>query len=367
MNLYLTLGLRRDATPGDIKRAYRRLARKFHPELNPGNAEAARQFRQIVEAYETLVDPGRREQYDTGEVRAAHPGLEAAGVPSFAFAGFDFSARVQGSSASTFGDLFADVMREAVASAVDAKGQGADLHGEVSVPFETAVNGAIVHVPVTRVAVCLSCNGEGRLPAAHERCAHCEGGGFLRGARGHMVFSRPCPHCDGTGERRFVACPGCGGNAVVMRSESIAVKVPAGIRDGERMRLVGQGNAGRRGGASGDLHVTVHVATHPIFRREGDDVRVDVPVAIHEAAFGTRIDVPSPTGPCRLRIPPGTQSGRVFRVRERGIPSARGGRPGDLVVTVRVVLPPLDDERSRALVRELASAYPDDVRKALNG
>jgi molecular chaperone DnaJ len=368
MNLYLTLGLGRDATAGDIKRAYRRLARKFHPELNPGNEEAARRFRQILEAYETLVDPDRRQQYDRGGVRALRPlGEGATSVATFAFAGFDFSTPAEGPSASTFGDLFAEVMREAAASAVAPKGHGADLHGDVHVPFEAAVQGTVAHLTVTRVAVCVSCGGSGRIDTLPQRCAACEGTGLLRGARGHMVFSRPCALCEGTGERRFAACPVCGGDAVAMRTESIAVKVPAGVRDGERLRLAGQGNAGRRGGAPGDLYVTVHVAPHPMFRRDGDDVRLDVPVAIHEAAFGARIDVPSPTGPCRLRIPPGTQSGREFRVRERGIPSARGGRPGDLVVTVRVVLPPLDDEHSRALVRELAASYPDDVRKALNG
>ena len=149
------------------------------------------------------------------------------------------------------------------------------------------------------------------------------------------------------------------------RSEAVAVKLPAGVREGETVRLAGQGNAGRHGGQVGDLHITVHVEPHPLFRREGDDLHLDVPVAIHEAAFGAKIDVPSPTGTCRMRVPPGTQSGQRFRLRERGVPSTRAGRPGDLIVTVRVVLPPLEDERSRALVRELASAYPDDVRKTL--
>jgi molecular chaperone DnaJ len=366
MNLYLTLGLHRGATAGEIKRAYRRLARRFHPELNPGNEEAALRFRQILEAYEILVDPDRRQQYDAGDGRVPLPRVEdVGGVASFAFAGFDFSHPAEGQAASTFGDLFSDVMREAAASAVGGRGQGADLHGEVRVPFEAAVQGVVAHLTLTRALACVGCGGAGRVSTLRRRCPICQGSGLLRGARGHMVFSRPCAHCEGTGEQRFAACPGCGGDGLTMRTESIAIKVPAGVRDGERLRLQGHGNAGRQGGTPGDLYVTVHVAPHPVFRRDGDDVRLDVPVAIHEAAFGARIDVPSPTGPCRLRIPPGTQSGREFRVRERGIPSARG-RPGDLVVAVRVVLPPLDDERSRALVRELAAAYPENVRDELN-
>jgi molecular chaperone DnaJ len=332
--------------------------------LNPGNEEAAVRFQQIVEAYETLADPDRRRQYDTGASPAA---TEAPRDPAtFAFEGFDFTVAAQGAAASTFGDLFADVLRAAAESAVGAGGRGADLHVDVRVPFEAAVHGAVAHVTVTRTGVCVACSGSGRVSAVERRCPACLGTGTLRGARGHMVFARECTRCDGTGEQRFSPCHVCGGDGATITTESIAVKVPAGVRDGERLRVAGQGNAGRRGGPHGDVYVTVHVAPHAFFRREGDDVHLDVPVALHEAAFGARLDVPSPTGPCRLRVPPGTDSGRQFRVRERGMPSARGGPPGDLVVTVHLVLPSLDDEHSRALVRELARSYPANVRKDLN-
>jgi molecular chaperone DnaJ len=368
MDLYLALGVRHGASAGEIKRAYRRLARRFHPELNPGNDEAALRFRQIVDAYETLVDPDRRRQYDTGAAEPASPATSSpAAAAAFAFEGFDFTALAEGASASTFGDLFADVMRAAAESAIDAGGRGADLHADVRAPFEAVVQGAVAHVTVTRLAPCADCRGTARIATAERPCPACLGTGTLRGARGHMVFARSCPRCDGAGAQRFVGCPSCRGEGVSMRSEAVAVKVPAGVHDGERLRVAGQGNAGRRGGGAGDLYVTVHVAPHPRFRREGDDLHLDVPLAIHEAAFGTRIDVESPTGPCRLRIPPGTNSGRQFRVRERGLPSARGGPAGDLVATVRLVLPPLDDERSRALVRELAMSYRDNVRRDSNG
>jgi molecular chaperone DnaJ len=361
MNLYVTLGVRHGASAGEIKRAYRRLARRFHPELNPGNDEAALRFQQIVQAYETLVDPDRRKQYDAGdsEVRSAP---EAPSAEVFAFEGFDFGALAQGAAASTFGDLFADVMRAAAESAVESGGRGSDLHAEVRLPFEAALRGAVAHVVVTRLALCGACAGRGRVAIPERPCTTCAGSGALRGARGHMLFARPCPRCEGTGIQRFTPCVTCQAEGVAMRTEAVAVAAPAGIRDGERLRLGGHGNAGRRGASAGDLYVTVHVEAHPEFRREGDDLHVDVPLALHEAAFGVRIDVEAPTGACRLRVPPGTDSGRQFRVRERGLPSSRGGPPGDLIATVRLVLPPLDDERTRALVRELAQAYPQDVR-----
>jgi molecular chaperone DnaJ len=367
MSLYVTLGVRHGASAGEIKRAYRRLARRFHPELNPGNDEAALRFRQIVEAYETLVDPDRRRQYDAGgaEARPAPPSSPTAEV--FAFEGFDFGALAEGAAASTFGDLFADVMRAAAESAVDTGGRGSDLHADVRLPFDAAVRGAVAQVTMTRLALCSACAGRGRVPTPERPCGACAGAGTLRGARGHMVFARPCPRCEGTGVQRLTPCAACHAEGVAMRADAVAVAVPAGIRDGERLRLGGHGNAGRRGAPSGDLYVTVHVESHPAFRREGDDLHVDLPVALHEAAFGVRIDVDAPTGACRVRVPPGTDSGRQFRVRERGLPSSRGGPPGDLIATVRIVLPPLDDERTRELVRELARSYPQDVRGRADG
>jgi len=177
-----------------------------------------------------------------------------------------------------------------------------------------------------------------------------------------MVFRKACTRCDGSGAANFSPCPACAGAGGAMRSDQIAVAVPAGVPDGERLRVPGEGNAGGRGAPPGDLYVIVHVDTDPRFRRDGDDLHIDVPLAIHEAAFGARIDVPSPAGPCRLRVPPGTQSGQQFRVREHGMPSPRTGRTGDLVATVRLVLPPLNDEQTRTLIRSLAGAYSDGVR-----
>src|SRR5437762_3251149 len=258
MDFYVILGLGRDATPGDIKRAYKRLARRFHPDINPGDRMAAAQFRQIAEAYETLSDPDRRRRYDAGGGSAA---IEES---TFGFEGFDFSVSVSGASASTFGDLFADVL--------------------------------------------------------HQR---------------------------------------------EVRRERLTVQVQPGLADGARIRMAGKGHVGRNGGENGDLYITVHVEPHPLFRREGDDLHLTVPVAVHEAALGAKIDVPSLDGPTRLRVPPGTQSGQRFRLRERGVPSPRDGRRGDIVVEVRLVLPKLLDERSKELLREFGKINSEDVRREL--
>lgn len=360
MDLYVALGLGRGASLGEIRRAYRRLARRYHPEVNPGDDEAEALFRRIVEAYETLSHPDKRRAYDTGAApEAPRPAPED--TPVFAFEGFDFTARVQGAAASTFGDLFADVVRAAAASATDQH-RGADLHGNLTVPFAASVEGVTARFGVTRRGRCGGCAGEGRLPAPGVPCTACGGTGTVRTARGHMVFRKACAHCDGTGAASFAPCPACAGAGVAMRTEAVAVPIPPGVTDGERLRIAGEGNAGARGAGPGDLYVTVHVEPDPRFRREGDDLHIDVPLAIHEAAFGVKVEVPSPAGPCRLRVPPGTQSGQQFRVRERGMPSRQGGRTGDLVATVRVVLPPLNDEHTRTLIRALGATYPADVR-----
>ena len=360
MDLYVALGLGRGASLGEIRRAYRRLARRYHPEVNPGNEEAQLLFRRIVEAYETLSHPDKRRAYDSGAPQSA-PSAAKAAEPAVAFDGFDFTARAQGSQASTFGDLFADVVRAAAASASDPD-RGADLHADATVPFATAVSGGTLRFTATRRVACGGCKGEGRLPAPGVSCAGCGGTGTVRTARGHMVFRKACSRCDGTGAAMFAPCPACAGGGVAIRADQVSVTVPPGVQDGERLRIPGQGNAGTRGGPAGDLFITVHVEPDPRFRRDGDDLHLEVPLAVHEAAFGARLDVPSPVGPVRLRVPPGTQSGQQFRIRERGMPSPRTGRTGDLVATVRLVLPPLDDEQTRTLIRALGEAYPADVR-----
>ena len=360
MDFYVLLGLERDASPDDIKRAYKRLARRFHPDINPGDRMAAAQFRQIAEAYETLIDPDRRRRYDAG-------GSFVAGETTFGFEGFDFSVSVSGASASTFGDLFADVLHQREVRRQDgASERGVDLHQRLTLSFEDAMRGGQRQVTVTRQEHCRMCQGAGRLHTSESRCTHCHGSGVVKSARGHMAFSKPCAHCGGSGRQRQEVCPACAGQQVEMRSETLTIPVPAGLADGARIRVPAKGHAGRNGGENGDLFITVHVQPHPLFRRDGDDLHLVVPVAVHEAALGAKIDVPSLDGPARLRVPPGTQSGQRFRLRERGVPSPRDGRRGDIVVEVRLVLPKLLDERSKELLREFGKINGEDVRRELN-
>jgi len=360
MDFYVILGLARDATPGDIKRAYKRLARRFHPDINPGDRTAATQFRQIAEAYETLSDPDRRRRYDT---------VGQAGAPdaaTFGFEGFDFSVSVSGNSASTFGDLFADVLRTRETNRrADEPVRGVDLHQSIALSFEDAMRGGQRQLTVTRQEHCRTCHGVGRLHVSESRCPHCHGAGIVKSARGHMIFSKPCAHCGGSGRQRQVVCPTCAGQQVEMRSEPLTINVPAGVGDGARVRVQGKGHVGRNGGEPGDLLIDVRVEPHPLFRREGDDLHLVVPVAVHEAALGAKIDVLGLSGPVRLRVPPGTQSGQRFRLRERGVASPRDGRRGDLVVEVRLVLPRLLDERSKELLREFGRINSQDVRNGM--
>jgi molecular chaperone DnaJ len=361
MDFYVILGLDRDAAPDDIKRAYKRLARRFHPDINPGDRMAAAQFRQIAEAYETLIDPDRRRRYDAGGPSAVMP------ESTFGFEGFDFSVSVSGASASTFGDLFADVLHQReMRREPGAPERGADLHQAMTLSFEDAVRGGQRQITVTRQEHCRTCRGTGRLHTAESRCPQCHGAGVVKSARGHMVFSKPCAQCGGSGRQGQARCATCGGQQVEMRSEPLTIHLLPGLADDAQIRVPGKGHVGRGGGDNGDLYITVHVQPHPLFRREGDDLHLTVPVAIHEAALGAKIDVPSLDGPTRLRVPPGTQSGQRFRLRERGIPSARDGRRGDIVVEVRLVLPRLLDERSKELLREFGKINSEDVRRDLN-
>jgi molecular chaperone DnaJ len=356
MDFYVILGVARSASMPEVKRAYRRLARRYHPDINPGDREAAERFKEILSAYETLSDPERRRRYDQGGFERD---IESAA--SVGFEGFDFSAAVHANRQSTFGDLFADVLRREHERAARPE-RGADLHATVTVDLEEAVAGAETPLTITRQERCASCQGRGTRAAPGAECVQCQGSGVLRSARGHMVFAQPCPRCHGSGVERQQRCAPCHGTGVEARTETVSVPLPAGVADGVRLRLADRGHAGVRGGPAGDLYVTVQVRPHPRFRRDGDDLFLEVPVAIHEAALGARIDVTGLDGPVRVRIPPGTQSGQRFRLRGRGAPSMRTSQRGDLVVEARLMLPAVLDERSKELLREFGRINGDRVR-----
>ena len=357
MDLYIVLGVQHGASEAEIKRAYRRLARRYHPDINPGDRTAEARFRQILEAYETLIDPVRRSSYDAGHTVAGGGGRQGSG-----FEGFDFSTRGVDYSA-TFGDLFAEVLTERGARPPQPQ-RGADLHVELQVAFEDALAGRQRVVTVTRREHCRVCSGSGRTRITAGQCPLCQGTGAVRSVRRHMVFSRSCGACGGTGRQRPRPCEPCAGTGQETRTETVTLRIPPGVADGDRLRVPGKGNVGPAGGAAGDLYVTVKVSPHPVFRREGDDLHMSVPIAVHEAALGARVQVRTLEGTARLRVPPGTQSGQRFRLRGHGAPSTRDGQRGDLIVEVRIMLPKLLDERSKELLREFGRINVDPVRES---
>jgi len=349
MDLYALLGLAPGASPADIKRAYRRLSRRYHPDINPGDKAAETLYRRISEAYETLVDPERRRRYDAGGAPAAGP------AATFEFTGFDFSAAAQGPQAATFTELFAEVLHPLAPGDSGRAEPGADLHAALTLTFEESMHGGERQVVVTRQDVCNACRGGGTIRTAEARCAPCHGSGQVRWARGHMLFTKACAACQGTGRLRTQRCAACAGAGRHVRTEAVPLTVPAGVVEGTRLRVGEMGHAGRHGGRNGDLYVTVHVQPHPVFRRQGDDLCVVLPIGVHEAVLGARVEVPSLEGPVKLRIPPGTQAGQRFRLRERGVPAPAGR--GDLLVEIRIVLPEVIDERGKELMREFGKLY----------
>ncbi len=364
MEFYELLGVRKSAAAAEIRRAYQKLARRLHPDLNPGDPVSAERFRAATRAFEVLSDAQRRAAYDRGERPAPPPPP----VSAFGFEGFDFSISVHGHQSTTFGDLFSEVFERRHAAGSDGQSErGTDIHLNERLTFDESRHGTERAVTVTRRERCRECEGLGSRSAAESPCLRCEGTGSSRAARGHMVFSRPCVDCGGTGLRRASGCPSCAGSGLETHSEIVRVRIPPGVGDGSRVRIAGKGNSGMRGGEPGDLLITMHVSPHQLFRRDGDDLHVTVPVAIHEAALGARIDVPTPDGPARLRVPPGSQSGQRFHLRSRGMPSIGDGRRGDLVVEIQLVLPKTLDERSKELLREFGRLNEGDVRREPDG
>ena len=362
MDLYQVLGLSRSASADEIERAFRRMARRCHPGVNPGDRVAEEQFRRLEGAYRVLADRDRRLEYDRrGTVPPASPDVEAA----VSFQGFDFSAPADGAGAATFSELFAGVFQDAACRATTTN-RGVEVEAVLRLSFEDGVRGGQFPLSIVRCERCATCGGEGVTPQPAAPCPDCGGQGTRHWARRHMVFTKSCERCDGTGALTSQGCRACGGPGLEPRSEVVILNIPPGIESGARLAVPGSGHAAR-GGAPGDLYVTVEVADHPFFVRVGQDLILKLPVAIHEAALGARVDVPTLDGPVRLRIPPGTASEQRLRLRGRGVPSPTGqpDDAGDLLVEVRIVLPPVRDERSRELLREFGRLNDVDVRQHL--
>jgi molecular chaperone DnaJ len=348
---YALLGVAPNASSSAIRRAFRKLARKFHPDLNPGDNVAAVRYQRIYEAFEVLTDPGKRESYDTEGPGPTDPSLEE--PPRYGFEGFDFSLEGE-RKADIFPDLFHQLSRRE-----NRRERGEDIHHRVALRFEESLTGLSTSFQITRSVTCETCQGFGEIPSSDPRpCAACGGRGRNMQAHGFMLFARPCSACRGTGRIASERCPDCRAAGRSTHSETIRVEIPAGVSDGDKLVVSGKGHEGRGRGSPGDLYVHVHVHPHALFSRAGDNLFCTLPVSFTEAALGARVEVPTPDGPVTLRVPAGVQSGQKLRLSGRGAPSRYAGVRGDLFIVVNVVTPNVYDDRSRELLRELDRLNP---------
>src|ERR1017187_8081008 len=405
---YSTLGVKKAATSDEIRKAFRKLARKYHPDVNPNDKKAEEKFKEISEANDVLSDEKKRKIYDqlgfysdnidpaAAEAAArggygggfsggsARPGARGGQEVPFDFGGFDFSG-VQGGGrergaaqeqGSGFGGSFRDIFGGIFSGGQKSRGPrpGTDLEYQVSVDFWSAVRGGVARLEIQRQETCPTCKGKSTTGGSID-CPECQGTGQVTQMGGRMKFNIQCPRCSGTGKVQN-ACKTCDGEGVVTRREPLEFRIKAGTRDGQRIRLAGKGNAGADGGAAGDLYLIVKGGTHPVFTRVGDNIHVTVPVTVSEAALGAKIEVPTIDthsdgtheggGRTQLKIPPGTQTGQKLRLREKGVPSAsHEDKRGDEIIEVKIVVPKVQDERSKEILRELARLNPEDPRAEL--
>jgi molecular chaperone DnaJ len=368
---YAALGVPKDASASDIKKAYRKLATSLHPDKNPGDAAAEERFKTVSEAYDVLSDEGKRREYDEARslfgagVRGGFPPGGGQGVP------FDLGDLFSRAGGSGLGDAFSGVFGGGLfggrgGSPGRGPRRGADVETDVTLSFGDALRGATVPVRLTTTGPCTTCRGTGAAPGtAPSECGTCHGAGVTTRNQGGFAFSEPCRTCRGAGRTVDVPCPTCAGQGVASTESTLNVRVPQGVADGQRVRLAGRGVPGERGGPAGDLLVTVHVTPHPTIGRRGDDLTITVPVTFAEAALGTKVTVPTLDGPVTVKVPAGTSSGRTLRVRGRGV-RRKDGSTGDLHVTVQVVVPQrLTGEAKKALEDYAAATAGDDPRAHL--
>ena len=376
---YKTLGVPKSASADQVRKAYRRLARKYHPDVNPGDSSAEEKFKSIQEAYGILGDQKKREMYDQYGFYpepGMYPGSSGHGPGGFDFSGFDFSdfARAAGGKAAGsnrgrpwgggFSDLFSQFFRQDQEQTAAQAQPGEDLEYSVDIDFWDAIKGATLRLNVARHEPCPQCRGMGNIGQGTVACKQCQGSGQVSQTVGAMRFNLACPRCQGSGQLRDV-CPRCSGEGRLHRTETVEVRIPPGVQNGSRLRVPGKGNAGQRGGAAGDLYIITRVGSHSVFERKGDDIHLRVPITIPEAILGGSIEVPTIAGKARLKIPPATSSGKRFRLREKGVLNPRTNRKGDQFVEVRIVVPEVPDEASKAMMKEFANLNPEDPRNGL--
>ncbi|HLO66682.1 MAG TPA: molecular chaperone DnaJ [Holophaga sp.] len=349
---YAVLGIPRGASEEDVKKAYRKLARKYHPDLNPGNREAEAKFKEVTEANDVLSDPAKRKNYDTyGD--PAGPGFAAPGGQGFSFGDAGFP--------DAFQDLFQGFGRAGKARRPGPR-PGEDTQHTVRIPFRDAFHGTRLSLNLHRSETCPACQGSGdKVGAQVSTCASCSGRGFVETGGGFFRSREDCQACHGTG-RKAPPCDNCRGQGRVPRNETVTVAIPAGVEDGTRLRVAGKGEAGRRGGGPGDLYLQVQVESDPRFERRGPNLYLDLPVSFTEAALGAKVEVPNPEGKSTIKVPPGTQSGASLRLKGLGMPVPGSSQRGDLFARIKVITPRIEDERSKELLRELAELNDGSIR-----
>ncbi|ADV83785.1 DnaJ C-terminal domain-containing protein [Terriglobus saanensis] len=393
---YAALGVKKTATPDEIRKAFRKLARKHHPDVNPGDKKSEEKFKEISEANDVLSDEKKRKIYDQvgfysdnidpAAAEAASRGGYGAGAQQrgsaqndevpFDFGGFDFSGfgggtgnprrpqQESGSRGSSFKDIFGSMFNGGGKQAARGPQPGTDLEYQVQIDFWTAIRGGVTRLEIQRAETCPTCKGQSTSGGSIE-CPECHGSGQVTQMGGRMKFNIQCPRCDGAGVVQN-ECATCHGDGVITRREPLELRIKPGTRNGQRIRLAGRGNAGLHGGAPGDLYLIIKAGTHPVFTRNADDIHVVVPVMAFEAALGAKIDVPTIDGRAQLKITPGTQTGQKLRLREKGVVSSTADAVrGDQIVEVKIVVPKIQDERSKEILRELAKLNPMDPREDL--
>ncbi|GBE36167.1 chaperone protein DnaJ [bacterium BMS3Bbin07] len=352
---YEVLGVSKDASQDEIKKAFRRLARKYHPDLNPGDKGAEMRFKELNEAYAVLGDPKKRAEYD----RLGPAGFEA--PPGFEeFRTHDFTGR--GFEAPGFEDIFSDFLG-ARTGFREAPLKGADLITRMTLTLEEAFSGVTRPITISHGVTCQRCGGSGAEGVTS--CAKCGGTGKLKSRKGFFSVSQTCPECGGTGRKVTRLCPDCRGKGTILKTETVKVKIPAGVDNGSRVKLRGKGEPGVAGGPPGDLYIEIEILPHPTFKREGNDLYVEVPVTIPEAALGAKIEVPTIDGMTKMTLPPGTQGNQRFKLKGKGFPSPKTGKRGDQYVNIKIVIPKELSSEDKKLFREIERLYKENPRQRM--
>jgi molecular chaperone DnaJ len=350
---YEVLGLNKDASEEEIKKAYRKLAMKHHPDRNPDSKDGEEKFKEAKEAYEVLTEPEKRRAYDAYGHAGVNPQM-GAGPGQEGFGGF----------AEAFGDIFSDIFGGGQGRGRSSVFRGADLRFNLEVSLEQAARGTETKIRIPTMETCETCKGSGAKPGTHPKtCDTCHGSGTVRLSQGFFSIQQTCPTCHGTGKMVTDPCAGCRGAGRLKKHKTLAVKIPAGVDEGDRIRLSGEGEAGVNGGPPGDLYVVMHLKPHGVFQRDGDDLHCEMPISFTQAALGGEIEIPTLDGSAKIKVPPETQTGQVFRLRGKGIKGVRSTYPGDLLCEVVVETPVRLTDRQKELLRELEEINAKDANR----